>query len=162
MINNGIKYSHGLQARGNRRAFLCGLKTKKSLTAGPISLSQGFTLFGITRCLLHEYAFCPYQVETKRQNRGVAVVWHFFPLPTQWLWNFKWFFFFFFDLWHFVLCLCRWGPCVCRQTPPLSFSPSVWGDRAKGTTHLQRCLRLLHGCAKNKGIHVVLIGKEWS
>lgn len=83
MINNGIKYSHGLQARGNRRAFLCGLKTKKSLTAGPISLSQGFTLFGITRCLLHEYAFCPYQEETKRQYRGVAVVWHFFPsLPT--------------------------------------------------------------------------------
>lgn len=69
MINNGIKYSHGLQARGNRGAFLCGLKTKKSLTAGPISPSQGFTLFGITSCLLHEYAFCPYQVETKRQYR---------------------------------------------------------------------------------------------
>lgn len=88
MINNGIKYSHGLQAQGNRRAFLCGLKTKKSLTAGPISLSQGFTLFGITRCLLHEYAFCPYQVETKRQYRGVAVVWYFSP---QWLWNFEFF-----------------------------------------------------------------------
>lgn len=75
MINNGIKYSYGLQAQGNRGAFLCELKTKKSLTAGPISLSQGFTLFGITSCLLHEYAFCPYQVETKRQYRGVAVVW---------------------------------------------------------------------------------------
>lgn len=72
MINNGIKYSHGLQAQGNRGAFLCGLKTKKSLTAGPISLSQGFTLFGITRCLLHEYAFGSYQVDSKRQYRGVA------------------------------------------------------------------------------------------
>ena len=82
MINNGIKYSHGLQARGNRGAFLCRLKTKKSLTAGPISLSQGFTLFGITSCLLHEYAFYPYQVETKRQYRGVAVAWYFSP---QWL-----------------------------------------------------------------------------
>lgn len=84
MINNGIKYSHGLQAQGNRGAFLCGLKTKKSLTASPISLSQGFTLFGITRCLLHEYAFCPYQVETKRQYRGVAVAWWVF-VPVQWL-----------------------------------------------------------------------------
>lgn len=72
MINNGIKYSHGLQAQGNRGAFLCELKTKKSLTAGPISLSQGFTLFGITRCLLHEYAFGPYHVDTKRQHCGVA------------------------------------------------------------------------------------------
>jgi len=98
MINNGIKYSHGLQARGNRGAFLCGLKTKKSLTAGPISLSQGFTLFGITSCLLHEYAFCPYQVETKRQYHGVAVVWYFSP---QWLWNFE-----------FLICDISWSAFV--------------------------------------------------
>lgn len=84
MINNGIKYSHGLQAQGNRGAFLCGLKTKKSLTAGPISLSQGFTLFGITRCLLHEYAFCPYQVDTKRQYRGVAGAWWLPLLHSGW------------------------------------------------------------------------------
>lgn len=82
MINNGIKYSHGLQAQGNRGAFLCGLKTKKSLTAGPICLSQGFTLFGITSCLLHEYAFRPYQGKTKRQYRGVTVVWCFSPSVT--------------------------------------------------------------------------------
>ncbi len=100
MINNGIKYSHGLQARGNRGAFLCGLKTKKSLTAGPISLSQGFTLFGITSCLLHEYAFCPYQVETKRQYRGVAVVWYFSP---QWLWNFE-----------FLICDILWSAFVAE------------------------------------------------
>lgn len=93
MINNGIKYSHGLQAQGNRGAFLCGLKTKKSLTAGPISLSQGFTLFGITRCLLHEYAFRPYQVDTKRQYRGVAGAVASF--PPRWLGNFPFFFFFF-------------------------------------------------------------------
>lgn len=98
MINNGIKYSHGLQAQGNRGAFLCELKTKKSLTAGPISLSQGFTLFGITSCLLHEYAFCPYQVETKRQYRGVAVVWYFSP---QWLWNFE-----------FLICDISWSAFV--------------------------------------------------
>lgn len=94
MINNGIKYSHGLQAQGNRGAFLRGLKTKKSLTAGPISLSQGFTLFGITRCLLHEYAFRPYQVDTKRQYRGVAGARRVLFLHGGW----ETFFFFFFDL----------------------------------------------------------------
>lgn len=158
MINNGIKYSHGLQARGNRRAFLCGLKTKKSLTAGPISLSQGFTLFGITHCLLHEYAFCPYQVETKRQYRGVAMVWHFFPLsPHSSCETLSVFFFFFFDMWHFVLCLCSWGPGVSRQRLPLSFSPSLWGDRAIGTTHLQQCLWFLHSCARKKGKKTIML-----
>lgn len=150
MINNGIKYSHGLQARGNRRAFLCGLKTKKSLTAGPISLSQGFTLFGITRCLLHEYAFCPYQVETKRQYRGVAMVWHFFSSPNTVAVK-LWVFFF---LWHFMLCLCRWGPSIWRQTVPLFFSPSLWADRAIGMTNLQQHLWFLHGCAKKRNKQV--------
>lgn len=111
MINNGIKYSHGLQARGNRGAFLCGLKTKKSLTAGPISLSQGFTLFGITSCLLHEYAFCPYQVETKRQYRGVAVVWYFSP---QWLWNFE-----------FLICDISWSAFVAEASVLTSSWPQA-------------------------------------
>lgn len=102
MINNSIKYSHGLQAQGNRGAFLCGLKTKKSLTAGPISLSQGFTLFGITSCLPHEYAFYPYQVETKRQYCGVAVVWYFSP---QWLWNFE-----------FLICDILWCAFVAKAS----------------------------------------------
>lgn len=113
MINNGIKYSHGLQARGNRGAFLCGLKTKKSLTAGPISLSQGFTLFGITSCLLHEYAFCPYQVETKRQYRGVAVVWYF---SSQWLWNFE-----------FLICDISWSAFVAEASVLTGSWPQAGG-----------------------------------
>lgn len=71
MINNGIKYSHGLQAQGNRGAFLCGLKTKKSLTAGPISLSQGFAVFGITRCLFMNMHLAPITTAPKG-SIGVA------------------------------------------------------------------------------------------
>lgn len=126
MINNGIKYSHGLQARGNQGAFLCGLKTKKSLTAGPISLSQGFTLFGITSCLLHEYAFCPYQVKTKRQYRGVAVVWYFSP---QWLWNFE-----------FLICDISWSAFVAEASVLTGSCPQaalLWWEMSPFSVCLQ-------------------------